>query len=1159
MPHDLSWDASGVPNQAPPHTVLIALLVILTLLITAVGGYAYSRLADEQRRETEGTLTLIAEQKRQQLENWLAQTRDDARLFFTGKSFLLQRLAAWEGGGRQDVTLLDLARERISEFMEVRGWSSLAVLDTRGEPMILLGPTSIAAHAGAVQEVLAHPRLLPVDLHLNPQGQVEYGLLAPMTLPGGRLLGVAYLSWLADQSLFPLIASWPVPTETAETFLVRREGEEVLYLTPLRHEATAALTKRLPLATPALPSALAARGQEGILPEARDYRNEPVLAYATAIAGSPWVMVAKIDQREAQAEIRETAWVTALILALVLLLTYITAFAWWRRDQDRVLAVAREAKARLESEQHWKRALDAAGHGVWDSNLDTQRVSYSPTWKHMLGYDEAAIGDTFDAWEQLVHPEDLARVWATVKAYLAGETPRYESMHRLRCQDGTWKWFLDRGTAFERDATGRPRRMLGTNTDITPQKQAEAALAATNIRLQGLLDTLPVGVAFTDGLDPGHIQTNLTLQRMFELPPAAEISASAPDASAAGRQVRYFHAGRELGADELPLQRVLAERQFIPPLELEIALPSGRHWIAEITGVPLRDDRGQLIGGLAVLVDITARKRAEDDLRASQERAEEATRAKSEFLAQMSHEIRTPLYSMLGLAQLIGRAPLNPQQRDMVGRIQTAGESLLGILNDILDMAKIEANHLQIQARPFDLPTLLQRLANLYGPTASQKGLSFSLQVPPLAPHQVTGDDLRLEQVLGNLISNAIKFTEQGEVVLQVQLLEASEEQWRLRFSVRDTGIGIGPATLRNLFQPFIQAERGHGRRYGGTGLGLTISKRLVEMMNGAMGVDSQPGKGSHFWVELPFRLTRVRRELPTAAALPWVRGRSGLKDLRVLVVDDSPEHRDLMDQALRMEGAEVTLAREGTQAIDCLKAHPGGYDLVLMDLQMPGMDGFTATRMIREELGLRELPIIALTAGVLPEQRQAALDAGVDEILTKPIDLDQITACLSIWVSPPAEATPTDITAPQGAESLHPSSDRALWDPGPAASFPDIAGINRRRVEQHLAGNRAIFLKLLRGFAAQFSQVMAEIRADLDLDKRKEAAGRVHRLRGYAATIGAMGLGQQAGVVEEAIRRDETELVEPLQVLETELAALLAAIAPWTTASGNNDQRDAD
>jgi len=930
MPHDLRWDAAGVPNQAPPNRVFIALLVILTLLFSAVGGYVYNRLRYGQRQETERTLTVIAEQKRQQIESWLAQTRDDAQLFFSAQTFLGQRLAAWEAGGRQDVTLLDQARERIAAIQKVRGWSSLAVLDTQGEPIFTLGPANLAPHVQDIQEVLAHPRLLSLDLHPYPQG--EYSLLTPITLPDGRLLGLAYLSWLADQTLFPLITAWPVPTQTAETYLVRREGDELLYLSPLRHEPDAALRKRLPLATSNLAGALAVRVQEGILLEARDYRGEPVLAYVTTISGTPWVMISKIDQREAQAGIWQITWITAMILGLILLLTYSLTYAGWRRVQEQGLVMAREANSRLESERRLKLALDAAGHGVWDWHLDTNRVDFSPTWKRMLGYDEVAIDDTVGAWEQLVHPEELTRIWARVQAHLAGETPNFEIIHRLRCQDGTWKWILDRGTVLERDAAGKPLRMLGTHTDIDTQKraeetlrqtqqrlaeaqaiahlgsfeydaatrqtrwseeeyriygldpagdspvyddllarcihpadagllhrtfraalenlsvfelehriirpdgtvrwlynrarpsldaqgrlvryvgvslditdrklaaeaqvaseerlrlfidrapaalamfdgemrylafsrrwledyglsgrdltglshyqvfpeigeawkavhrralagetiradqerfvrangtalwvrwevlpwyqsdgtvggmliytenitdrlEAEQALATTNLRLQGLLDALPVGVAFTTGLDIAHVEANATLRRQYDLPPEGELAAAAAEPTAPGRQVRYYHAGRALAAHELPLERAVLEGRPIPPMELEITLPSGRRWIAEVTAVPLRDAKGRLAGGLAVLVDITARKQAEEDLRASEERFRLAMDATSDGIWDWNLPTGAVYYSP-GWGRMLGYGPeelaaelgtwaalLHPEERDQI-------------------------------------------------------------------------------------------------------------------------------------------------------------------------------------------------------------------------------------------------------------------------------------------------------------------------------------------------------------------------------------------------------------------------------------------------------------------------------------------------------------
>ena len=1163
MPHDLTGDAADASNRTqPPFKAFLSLLVLLTLLIGAVGGYAYTRLREDQRHEIERTLTIFAEEKRHQLEDWLARTRDDAQLYFSGQAPLAQRLAAWEAGGRRDAALLDQARERIADIKGIRGWSALAVLDTEGNPIFTLGPKNFAHHVQEIQEVLAHPRIQPVDLHRNPQGEVEYGLLAPIALADGRLLGVAYLSWLADQSLFPHVASWPVPTETAETFLIRREGGEVVSLTPLRQEADAALKKRLPFATSRIPAALAAQGQKGLLPLTQDYRGEPVLAYATTIAGTPWLMIAKIDQREALAGMREIAWVTALVLGLILLLIYSVGYAWWHRLREQAQVAAREASVRLESERRWKLALDSAGHGVWDWHLDTDRVDFSPRWKRMLGYDEADCIDTVGAWEQLVHPEDLPRVWAALRAHIAGETPNYESVHRLRCQDGTWKWLLDRGTALERDAAGQPRRMLGTYTDITAQKVAEAALAATNIRLQGLLDALPVGVAFTEGLDIRDVQANATLRRQFEFPSDGEIAASAADPAAPGRRVHFYHAGRELAADELPLERAVLEGRAIPPLEVEIALPSGRHWIAEITGVPLLDAAGQLVAGLAVLVDITARMQADEDLRASERRYRElnaeleskvelrtaearaASAAKSEFLAHMSHEIRTPMNAVLGLAQLLNHEPLTANQHAMVQRIQGAGQSLLAIINDILDFSKIEAGQLRLDARPFLLENLTARVASLLGASAVAKGVE--LRIEPLAAPigALLGDAQRLEEVLINLIGNAIKFTERGEVVLHIHTLASADPEVRLRFAVQDTGIGISPEAQARLFDAFTQADTGISRRFGGTGLGLSISKRLVELMGGAIGVESQPGQGSTFLFELPFARASEAEE-PSLAAPVAIPTGPRLSGLRILAVDDSVLNRDLVERLLMREGAEVTLAADGQQAVRYLQAPAPAFDAVLMDVQMPVMDGLTAMRHIRHELGLKHLPILALTAGVLPEEQQAARDAGANEVLAKPLDLNLLTARLTYHIGTERLVA---AAAPQST---------AIPVPRPAGldDFPLIAGIDRERAALSVDLDRDFYLSLLKRFITEATSVVAEARQDLERGDCATAERRLHSLRGNAGTIGALKIMDTAAGLEHTIRNVLTDLDAKLVDLDQQLTSLNEASRPWLQMAAIHDQ----
>ena len=780
-----------------------------------------------------------------------------------------------------------------------------------------------------------------------------------------------------------------------------------------------------------------------------------------------------------------------------------------------------------ESEANLRRAQQVASIGSWHIDFGTQALIWSAETYRIFGLPEG-LAMAYPSFLRAVHPDDREAVAAAWQAALAGAA--YDIEHRILV-NGEVRWVSEKAE-LEFDARGEQVGGLGTVQDITRQKLADAAVRESEERFR--IFTQQSGDAFVmmNGEDGRILIWNAAAEAMFGYPAAEAIGQElhrlivpVPFREAAARGMRHFGRTGE-GA-------VVGKT-----LELQALRRNGEEFPVELTLAAIHTPERWLAAG--VVRDITERKRTEQEIIRARSAALAASQAKSEFLANMSHEIRTPMNAILGLTQILERDTLTPDQREILRKINDAGESLLRIINDILDFSKLEAGHLKLDYRPFELQEQLDRIANLLAGEARVKGLDLAIRGPEGLAGVLIGDWLRIKQVIVNLVGNAVKFTEQGRVEVRVIPLQVTERQARLRFEVSDTGIGIAPEVLAGLFRPFTQADAGTTRRFGGTGLGLSISKRLVEQMGGAIGATSAPGMGSTFWFELPF--ARANTVSAGAALTPEpapAKSRGPrLSGLRVLAVDDNRINLFMLERALQLEGAEVHLAADGRQALQTLKTAPHGFDVVLMDIQMPVLDGLDATRAIRADAELAGLPVIALTAGVLAEEREAARLAGMDDFLAKPLDLEQMVAMLRPFIP----------QGPLAADAAPAGSERTGSPPGSdtPAGFPAIAGIDTARAALLLGHDRAYFLQMLGLFVEEFRELPQQLRADLGRNDPEAAARRVHNLKGNAGNLGAMDLMQVAQILESAIREGAPDLPAQIDRLGAQLAALLEAGAPW-------------
>jgi PAS domain S-box-containing protein len=896
-------------------------------------------------------------------------------------------------------------------------------------------------------------------------------------------------------------------------------------------------------------------------------------------------------------------------------------------------------------------ATRAGGIGVWACDLATGKLTWDGRMFQLYGIAPETSDPHVELWRSALHPDDRSRAAGELAAAIEG-LKTFDTEFRIVTPDGETR-HIKAAATVERNEDGRAVRVIGVNWDITEHKDTELRLGELVDLNQKIITECPVGIIVYRATGE-YVVANAAYVRI--------LGGTLEEVSKTNfRQLESWDAGGLLAKANDALEYNVDTKATAHHIT-----SFGREIWADVYFLPVT------IGGaphlLCIKNDVTTWHEAEQTLRNAKLFAERTNRAKSEFLANMSHEIRTPMNAILGLTHLLERSKLTPEQRDFASKIAISGRALLSIINDILDFSRVEAGRLDLEKAAFRLPDVLDAVSTIMTINAGGKDLELVIGYDADVPFELVGDALRLQQVLINLAGNAIKFTGKGEVVLWVQRIGQGDKQALLRFSIRDTGIGIVPEAQETLFSAFQQADTSTTRRYGGSGLGLAICKKLVELMGGEIGVESQPDVGSTFWFTIPFDLEvqappvhrttdpldvliaddhDTAREIIaiTASTLGWtaevvangeealkrvedrlredhaydalildwkmpeldglavsrkvrslcppdhspivimvtafnrdvllrspgadsidavlvkpvtasalfnavmeararragtldklVTEMSGFADgprlnrVRLLLVEDNTINQDVARHVLELEGAIVAIVADGQQAVATVAANASAFDAVLMDIHMPVMDGYEATRRIRGDLGLTAPPVIALTAGAFNIERERAHEAGMADFIAKPFDVDQMVRTIRrhLRVSDP---TPRD--EPECAPRM------------PRQGLtPDIPGIDMRQASIRTGGDSTLFVSLLTRLDQQFADAVARTRDDLMSGHAEDAAARLHTLRGAAGNIAAVAVATEASALEAAIRDNrQTDIPALLDRLDTALGALVAAI----------------
>lgn len=574
-----------------------------------------------------------------------------------------------------------------------------------------------------------------------------------------------------------------------------------------------------------------------------------------------------------------------------------------------------------------------------------------------------------------------------------------------------------------------------------------------------------------------------------------------------------LHPEDKADADEISQQVLNGQKDY--DTEFRVVWPDGTVRHIRALAIVERDKTGRALHMLGTNWDITDLKNAETLLQKAKESAESLAQSKSEFLANMSHEIRTPMNAIIGLSQLALNQDMSTQLRDYLTKINTSSESLLGILNDILDFSKINANKLHIENKSFKINDLVESLHAMFSARATEKNLNFSLQVALEIPKVLVGDALRIQQILSNLIGNALKFTHKGRVVVAVKLVRLENSLAQICFSVSDTGIGLSEADQSKLFQPFSQADSSITRRFGGTGLGLSISQGLLKLMGGTFTLESEIGNGSTFSFELTLGVSATQLRENTERRTTEKHARSlttklqaqgsQLNGKHILIAEDNLINQIVVKEFLKLSGINFDIANNGIEALALLQRHR--YDAILMDVHMPQMGGVEAAQKIRAQPQHKDLPIIALTAGVTEEEREKCQQSGMNDFVTKPVNPSQLINVLCQWIN--LAGTPLEV---------------AKTSTGSAPVLPSLSGFDLAVLRNMLGDDEALIRQLLITFREDIARNLTEITSQINENNLLNAANIVHSIKGSAGNLGANTLYQAASNLEPELRQNQLD-----------------------------------